>query len=344
MSSDNIHNRKPGSFIELPNVPTTILPYATPQGITEWVKKEEFDAVKRQRDLLNDTVKNVMQRLGVPMTGHAPDALVSDIIVRHVQAQIAKMNDFRISALSAEDAVTKLNEELTATKSERDTIASAFCLLSHTFPNLTFDPVQPHAFVTAIAGEVIKLRTEAAHQIDMACQASVCRQDIDPEPLIEALSSLCAKFDAAFAAMPPEHDALAKIGRGLVGDGAPALQPTTPHPFLAEMQKRINANAERGDWAKWWPSSLEIDYAIDNAHVALIMALQEGNREAVRKHSANLANYAHKAFEVWGFDTPADHITVEHLVRPKAAECGQCADKDSEFEAFERASIFHHRV
>lgn len=114
-----------------------------------------------------------------------------------------------------------IRQHLEWTRDERDVLANALSLLSHNFPHIAFDPMQPTAFVLAVAGVVNELddkaRTASAelaalkiqHQADLKVMNERLTESIDRMlwRITQLRNELRAEQSAQRKAENPRHTA-----------------------------------------------------------------------------------------------------------------------------------------
>lgn len=70
--------------------------------------------------------------------------------------------------------------------------------------------------------------------------------------------------------------------------------------FLQEMNTKLEENKGYGDWSEYHPTVEKLCGQIEGYGIELINAILNGDKEAVKKHSVNMANFSEKAYTEFG--------------------------------------------
>ncbi len=77
--------------------------------------------------------------------------------------------------------------------------------------------------------------------------------------------------------------------------------------FVSRMRNELEANEPRkGPWGRWWPNRQALKSEMSHHVAKLFRALNEGDVDRVSEYSADIANIAMKADEVFGKFSEAD--------------------------------------
>lgn len=72
--------------------------------------------------------------------------------------------------------------------------------------------------------------------------------------------------------------------------------------FIDRMNQELQDNKDKGDWEAWIPTPCQWLYEMEHHKHKLMQAIKIMDIEAIREHSADVANLAEKAFVVYGKD------------------------------------------
>lgn len=75
---------------------------------------------------------------------------------------------------------------------------------------------------------------------------------------------------------------------------------TVNEKFAAQMERELERNAHKGDWQAWRPTRSALVSELRHHMAKLEKAILGSQRAAVSEFSADVANYAVKAFECYG--------------------------------------------
>jgi DNA-binding FadR family transcriptional regulator len=70
--------------------------------------------------------------------------------------------------------------------------------------------------------------------------------------------------------------------------------------FILSMNNELQNNSKKGPWLDWSPNPGEWLWEVIYHLGKLQKAIQKGDTDKVREYSADLGNYAEKAFTLWG--------------------------------------------
>jgi hypothetical protein len=70
--------------------------------------------------------------------------------------------------------------------------------------------------------------------------------------------------------------------------------------FSREMIRQLIDHEHIGDWNQFRPGPHKLAGEIAIAQSNLLKAMDSGDADAVKRHSAHLANYAMKAYQIFG--------------------------------------------
>jgi hypothetical protein len=84
-----------------------------------------------------------------------------------------------------------------------------------------------------------------------------------------------------------------------MSDPVNPVHPVRPE-FIARMNAELVANAHKGDWTTWLPSQAELGDELWHHYRKLLSALAGNERARVAEYSADLANLAMKAHQLFG--------------------------------------------